>query len=252
MNKYEKWYDLITERSKDRILNSYTEEHHIIPSALGGPDDKENLVDLTAREHFICHWLLTKIYKDGEAHWKMINALRLMKAENKNQTRYKSKITSRVYAKLKEEYARLQSERMRGKNNPMYGKKQTEKAKNAISKANTGRVQPLEEKMNQVKAQTGRKRKPFTKEWLTKMSLAKTGKNNNRYGVKVTDETRKKIGDRIRGRKQTEAEKEVRRLANLGKKKEKKECPHCKQLIAVNGYARWHGNKCKSILLSST
>ena len=77
------------------------------------------------------------------------------------------------------------------------------------------------------------------------MSLAKQGKNNNRYGVEVSEETKKKIGDKIRGRKQTDEEKEARRIANLGKKREKKQCPHCNQLVAVNGYARWHGDNCK-------
>ena len=32
--------------------------HHVIPRCLGGTDDKSNLVELTAREHFIVHKLL--------------------------------------------------------------------------------------------------------------------------------------------------------------------------------------------------
>lgn len=42
----------------------YFETHHIVPRCLGGNDDRTNLVELTAREHFVCHWLLTKIHKD--------------------------------------------------------------------------------------------------------------------------------------------------------------------------------------------
>jgi len=38
------------------------EKHHIIPKCLGGNNDKSNLVALTYREHFICHWLLCKIH----------------------------------------------------------------------------------------------------------------------------------------------------------------------------------------------
>ena len=60
MNKYEKWYAAITNRAKTRLLESYTESHHIKPRSLGGDDSLDNLVQLTAREHFICHWLLTK------------------------------------------------------------------------------------------------------------------------------------------------------------------------------------------------
>jgi len=247
MNKYEKWYASITKRGQIRKVDSYTESHHIIPESLGGLDTSDNKTELTAREHFICHWLLTKIHKEGEAHWKMLNAIRIMRAENKNQKqkRYSNKITARVYANLKEEYSRLQSERMMGENNPMYGKNQSDKAKEAISIANSGRVQPTDEKLKQIEAQTGRKREPFSEEWIAKMSAAKTGENNNRYGVIVSDETRKKIGDKIRGRKQTEEEKLARSIANIGKKREKKLCIHCNQEVAVNGYARWHGDNCK-------
>jgi hypothetical protein len=42
---------------------------------MGGGNEKENLVKLTAREHFICHWLLCRIYpknrKLGHAFWFM-------------------------------------------------------------------------------------------------------------------------------------------------------------------------------------
>lgn len=245
MNKYETWYAAITKRGQDRHTDSYTESHHIIPRSLGGNDDPTNITKLTAREHFICHWLLTKIYREGEAHWKMLNALRIMRAENAKQTRYSNRITARIYNNLKEEYSKLQSERNKGAGNGMFGRSQTEKAKAMISEANTGRVQPIEEKLNQKAAQTGRKREPFTDEWKAKMSAAKTGENNNRYGVEVTDDTRKKIGDKIRGRKQTDEEKLARSVANLGKKREKKQCPHCHKEVAVNGYARWHGSNCK-------
>ena len=180
----------------------------------------------------------------------MLNALRMMRAENPNQKRYSTKITARVYAKLKEEYARLQSERFSGSGNGFYGKHHTVEAKNRISKANKGRVQPTCEKEKQIAAITGRKRAPFSEEWIAKLSTAKKGPGNNRYGVEVTEETRKKIGDKIRGRKQTDEEKELRRQAilKLGLKREKKRCPHCQQEVAVNGYARWHGDNCKSKL----
>ncbi|MGL4353054.1 MAG: HNH endonuclease signature motif containing protein [Aeromonas popoffii] len=40
----------------------YTERHHILPSCMGGGDGPENLIRLSAREHFIAHRLLAKIY----------------------------------------------------------------------------------------------------------------------------------------------------------------------------------------------
>jgi len=245
MNKYEKWYQEITARGQTRVLNEYTETHHIQPVSLGGADTFENLTRLTAREHFICHWLLTKI-TTGEARHKMLNALRMMRAENPRQQRYKTKITARVYAKLKEEYSQLQSKRFTGEGNGFYGKTHTPEARAKISAANSGRVQSEEEKQKQKAAMTGRKRAPFSEEWREKMSAAHRGKNNNRYGVEVSQETRKKIGDKLRGRKQSPETIAKRAAAARGTTREKKQCPHCKQMIAVNTYSRWHGDNCRS------
>ena len=76
------------------------------------------------------------------------------------------------------------------------------------------------------------------------MSESKRGEKNNRYGVELSEATRQKIGDRIRGRRQTDEEKARRAEANKGKVKPKKLCPHCNQMIAVNTYPRWHGDNC--------
>lgn len=217
MNKYSRWYNNIIEQAKARTLDGYTEKHHIIPRSLGGSDTANNLVNLTAREHFICHWLLTKVHS-GEARGKMINALYLMQGKNKYQDRY---VNSKVYETLRREYSEY------------------------ISNLNKGRVQPLNEKERQVAAITGRKRLPFSNEWKSKMSASKVGEKNNRFGVKLSEETRLKIGDKIRGRKQTDEEKAKRSMSNMGKTKPKKLCPHCNRYIAVNGYVRFHGDKCR-------
>ena len=62
-----------------------------------------------------------------------------MKGENSYQKRYKTKITARVYEKLRKEYAAY------------------------VSKLNTGRKQPPEEKAKQLAAQIGRKRAQYRK-----------------------------------------------------------------------------------------
>lgn len=62
---YQKIYDnLILSRGEQPLRqDEYYENHHIIPKCLGGSDDKQNLIYLTYREHFIAHWLLVKIHK---------------------------------------------------------------------------------------------------------------------------------------------------------------------------------------------
>lgn len=63
---YEKIYnDLIESRKNRQIINSeYYETHHIIPKSLGGTNRNSNLIKLTAREHFLAHWLLYRIHKN--------------------------------------------------------------------------------------------------------------------------------------------------------------------------------------------
>jgi len=69
---HQKIYDAIIEKAKseNRIRFKkkdatyvYYEDHHIIPRCLNGNNEKENKFLLTAREHYICHKLLTYIYK---------------------------------------------------------------------------------------------------------------------------------------------------------------------------------------------
>jgi hypothetical protein len=249
MNKYTKWYTSITENAKQRDLDCYTESHHIHPSSLGGQDTPDNLVELTPQEHFICHWLLVKM-TTGQDHHKMLNALRMMRAENPNQQRYNTKITARVYAKIKEEYAELQSKRFTGKGNGFYGKSHTDEARKRISEANKGRVQPADEKEKQKAAWAKRKelgieRKRYSEEYKEERSKKYSGEGNPRFGAEVTEDTRKKIGDKMRGRKQTPETIQKRADAVRGSKREKKLCPYCSQLIAVNTYPRFHGDKCK-------
>ncbi len=73
-NKYTRIYYSIIDRAKNRVLNGYTEKHHIIPKSIGGSNTKDNLVKLTPREHFICHLLLPKML-EGLSRRKMTFAL---------------------------------------------------------------------------------------------------------------------------------------------------------------------------------
>ena len=130
-NKYSKTYFAITSNAKQRITEGYTELHHIIPQSMGGSNDKENLVELTAREHFICHWLLIKM-TEGEDRSKMLYALNGMKAENRYQQRYHTKITARVYEKYRIEHAENHSKKMKGRPAPNKGRKMSEEQKQLL------------------------------------------------------------------------------------------------------------------------
>lgn len=116
-NKYTRTYFSLITKAKSRNFKSrkeakttlgYVERHHIIPKSIGGTDSKSNLVYLTAREHFICHWLLIKM-TDEEDKNKMIYALFMMKSKTKNHKRRHSSIHSRVFEIYKSQHSEMLS-----------------------------------------------------------------------------------------------------------------------------------------------
>lgn len=76
-NKYHRWYIQIVERARTRTHSSGMERHHIVPKSLGGTNARSNIVSLTYREHFLSHWLLTKV-TTGPALVTMHRALACM------------------------------------------------------------------------------------------------------------------------------------------------------------------------------
>ncbi len=121
---YKKVYDKIIENRLNNPLSEteYGETHHIIPRSLGGSDEVENLVRLTAREHFICHALLAEMYERETLEWyKMNHAFMMMKVESSahNENRY---INSRLYSLKKEDFSSVMSYAQTGKKNSQYGK----------------------------------------------------------------------------------------------------------------------------------
>lgn len=87
---YQKIYENIMKSSMNRALpkETYTERHHIIPRCLGGTDEADNIATLTPREHYIAHWLLTKMYPGD---YRLAAAFNNMLRISKNQRRLNSK-----------------------------------------------------------------------------------------------------------------------------------------------------------------
>lgn len=114
---YSKVYDeLIQFRQAHPIKKSkiqYCELHHILPRSLGGNDIQENIVNLTAREHYLAHRLLAKIMElkygsESIENIKMQRALFLMARYKK----FKKFITSRTYEKIRISYCNAVGKRM--------------------------------------------------------------------------------------------------------------------------------------------
>src|SRR5574343_448350 len=101
---YEKIYNSIIERAislnRVKYTGEYFECHHILPKSLGGSNKQSNLVLLTAKEHYLCHFLLTFIHPKNNsinyAFWMMINKI------SPNQQRVRA--CSRVYELAKRNF----------------------------------------------------------------------------------------------------------------------------------------------------
>lgn len=96
-NKYTKWYCNIIKRALLRastrqdakLLLGYIEGHHILPKSfqLGGGKDNSNITYLTAKEHFVVHKLLTKMFSEPRYTHQMENAISKFLSNNKYQKR---------------------------------------------------------------------------------------------------------------------------------------------------------------------
>jgi hypothetical protein len=117
---YHALYDRIIDRARTRTLDEYTEQHHVIPRSFGGSNSKDNLVRLTPREHFICHFLLCKMSIAYTPQWhSALKAFQMMCSKSPaHQTRY---INSRLYAVMKCHMSATMSASQKGEKNSQYG-----------------------------------------------------------------------------------------------------------------------------------
>lgn len=134
--EYIKIYNQIIERAKTRQIDGYIEKHHIVPRCMGGSEDKENIIQLTAKEHFLCHLLLVEIYPKNVKLWYSLFLMSI----NKNK-KIKYKVSARTYEQIKLEWNK------KAKGNPKpegFGSNITNNKERGekISKANKGRPKP--------------------------------------------------------------------------------------------------------------
>ena len=102
----------------------YFETHHKVPRCMGGTDDTNNIVNLTAREHYIAHLLLVQISKTNNdicSYKKMLYAFNCMKW-GRCKGKRSFKFNSKLYQKIKESYSKLRKHMMKTKDNPMKNK----------------------------------------------------------------------------------------------------------------------------------
>jgi hypothetical protein len=233
---YQKIYNSLIQRALTRELEGYGEKHHIVPRCLGGDNSSNNIVKLTAEEHFVAHLILARLHPKMRY---LAVAILLMRGRKTKQ--YVK--NSRFYAKLRERAAEASKKMNRS---PETLKKLSDAARNMsqeqrdkISASLTGLKQSEATKLKRSKKALGRKHTEESKakmrgpredsaETKERRSLAKKGfkhsqeskakmseSQKNRPAIK--EETRLKLSAAIKGRKLSSEHIEAIRRANTGK-----------------------------------
>jgi len=231
---YKKIYeDLINSAKKENRIKLkktnynyvYYEKHHINPRCLDGTNDEDNLVLLTAKEHFVAHKLLTYIYKGNR---KIACAYHKMAYSN-NGNHIKS---SRDYVYARELISLT----------PISNETRIKMSINNGWKNPETRI-----KMQETRITNSHLYK--SNDFKLKMSEVTSGENNGMYGKTHTLEARNKIK---KARKKqinpmfgkTHSNESKMKMKNSHLNKKKIECPYCLRTFDPGNFSRYHGEKC--------
>lgn len=274
-NKYTKWYNNIISTAKSRISPiGYTEIHHIIPKSIGGDNTQQNLVILTAREHFVCHLLLTKMtygkYKRNMhfALWALSNKMK----HTENLDAHNFIINSRFYKQARENFSLENSKTHKGKVLPQEprdklskahkGKKLTDEHKAKINPSGRKHTEESKHKISQgLKGRVGGMQdKHHSRETKNKISAGNKGK----HITTLTAERKQQISKQFSGIAQTEehilkrvysrqengyykdASRTKKKMSDSAKNRPKLKC-HCGKECSPSNYKRWHGDNCRIV-----
>lgn len=172
-NKYAKWYYNICSKQYEGIV----EQHHIIPRSLGGTNEKNNLVNLSPKAHFICHWLLTKMVKSTAHKQKMYYAFNFMLLKPKDLKKRRYYPCSRIY----------------------------EIAKIFLKENNPSNHEDVRKKISLARKKAWENPTPAMLEGIEKMRKSKIGKSPSNKGsrgiIKASKETKDLLSKQRKGRK---------------------------------------------------
>ena len=187
-NKYTRTYFSILSTQHNNLEGF--EVHHIIPKSLGGTDNHNNVIKVSARTHFVLHLLLTKM-TEGEARSKMCWALHRMA--------YSGKLYARQYALARKIHQRNVSlpktpehlEKIAAK---LRGQKRSAEARAKISEAAKNRTPRIQSDEEIAKRAASLRGKPKSEGHREKLRQAKLGKP-------LSEEAKAKMSATTKGRK---------------------------------------------------
>ena len=121
---YKKHHDNLINKALKRIKPEvYYESHHIVLKKLGGDDSKSNLVNLTAREHYVIHRLIYLINPCKETKRAMISIMGAGNSRDFENKRIESanRIKGDKNPSKRLDVRKKISEKVRGSKNGMFG-----------------------------------------------------------------------------------------------------------------------------------
>lgn len=189
--------NILNNRGRFACGEEYHEQHHIKPKCLGGTNDKDNLIDLFAKEHFIAHKLLAKENPDNSS---LVYAWSCM-AFPKNSTQERYELTPEEYEEARIALAETQSKIMKERflnpeNHPNYGKHHSEETKRKISEKAKERYKDVGNH-----PMFGKTLSLETRQKISKAHIGKTLSDEHRRKLREiwTDEKRELASQRFSG-----------------------------------------------------
>lgn len=227
---YKKLYDSLIESAKQHPKSDiYKELHHIIPLCMGGCDSYNNLIKLTARQHYLAHWLLYKIYKTTKLAHAWYGMSRISKGQSDR------KLNSHLFERAKIARSKVMSETSRGTNNHFYGKRHSAESNAKNASAHLGKIASdvTKEKMSKTrsgvlksedhKAKIGRKGLIMLKNSITNVCVRVPSEDIVLYDI------------------------DIWKSPYVLRDKKYGSCPHCKKEGELSStFKRWHFDNCKN------
>jgi len=234
----------------------YFEEHHIIPTCMGGSNKKDNRVLLTAREHFICHKLLVEIYPGNK---KLYHAVWMMTLKVRKERVYQ--VSSREYSYYKSLFSLSQSEMMIERyKDPNERKLQSERLTVIKTKPENIKLQSDKLKefyldpINRLGASERTHTRNSNPEWKESHSKKMIEVNSDpEYRKKKSDDMVIRHQDPVYKERHCNIMKEVasrpefiKSISDSWAIREMVKCPHCKiESKSTSNMKRYHFENCK-------
>lgn len=222
---------IASRKAIEPTLSCYTEKHHILPRCMGGDNSVDNLVRLTAGDHFFAHLLLAKIH--GGKMWYALNALvEGEKIGDRGQDRAFMRRARRWYEQTKQSFAAEHSRRMKGaytgSDHPMFGRPCPPVALDKLNARIAAGWNPMNSEESRNKCRQAMLGREITPEWRAKISATKTGQKMSaearaaisagHKGKKIDRQTVEKIAAANRGKKRTPEQVAAMRKRLTGRK----------------------------------